>query len=336
MASSHAAPIEQASSSFSRSPLRTPSIEDEDDEDDPVASYSRDRAVLSDDPLAAQEEEIVSFKRKQKQPVGAGSRFLSAFTANGSTSRLSTPSPRSGIPTLNLSRPYSLNSIPGSRDGSNIDMGTKDGGPLDWYVEGPGRRVGYDDMTAIDWIFEYTKERQRLRVLYSSVTGILGYVRQFLDASQIWILLILTGLLAGTVAAGIDVASDWLADLKTGYCSSGVDGGRFYLNKYFCCYGYDETAKCRDWVPWSLALSVTSTGGKWILEYLFFIIFSVLFAGTAGILVKEYALYAKHSGIPEIKTVLGGFVIRRFMSTWTLVIKSLGLVCRLSNSGLIY
>lgn len=43
-------------------------------------------------------------------------------------------------------------------------------------------------------------------------------------------------------------------------------------------------------------------------------------------LVKEYALYAKHSGIPEIKTVLGGFVIRRFMGTWTLVIKSLGLV----------
>ena len=37
-------------------------------------------------------------------------------------------------------------------------------------------------------------------------------------------------------------------------------------------------------------------------------------------------MYAKHSGIPEIKTVLGGFVIRRFMGLWTLVIKSLGLV----------
>jgi hypothetical protein len=51
-------------------------------------------------------------------------------------------------------------------------------------------------------------------------------------------------------------------------------------------------------------------------------------------------LYAKHSGIPEIKTVLGGFVIRRFMGTWTLVIKSLGLVGRsgedLESSMLIY
>lgn len=44
--------------------------------------------------------------------------------------------------------------------------------------------------------------------------------------------------------------------------------------------------------------------------------------------MKEFALYAKHSGIPEIKTVLGGFVIRRFMGAWTLAIKSLGLVSK--------
>jgi len=52
----------------------------------------------------------------------------------------------------------------------------------------------------------------------------------------------------------------------------------------------------------------------------------VFFAACASILVTTYAIYAKHSGIPEIKTVLGGFIIRRFMGTWTLVIKSLGLV----------
>ena len=51
-----------------------------------------------------------------------------------------------------------------------------------------------------------------------------------------------------------------------------------------------------------------------------------MFAISASVLVKEFALYAKHSGIPEIKTVLGGFVIRRFMGAWTLAIKSLGLV----------
>jgi len=52
----------------------------------------------------------------------------------------------------------------------------------------------------------------------------------------------------------------------------------------------------------------------------------VALATSAAVLVKEYAIYAKHSGIPEIKTVLGGFIIRRFLGAWTLVTKSLGLV----------
>jgi chloride channel 3/4/5 len=100
-------------------------------------------------------------------------------------------------------------------------------------------------------------------------------VKQFLDASQIWVLLILTGLAAGLFAAAIDVVSDWLGDLKTGFCSAGPDGGHFYLNKYFCCFGYDELSQCRDWVPWSFAFHITSAAGKWVVEYLFFLIFAV-------------------------------------------------------------
>ncbi|KAH6668721.1 chloride channel-like protein 3 [Halenospora varia] len=318
-------PMPQGSSSSSQSPLATETNDDDSDSNDPVTSHSRDQDLLGEDPLQLDTGEAVSFKRKQKQ--AAGPRFLSAFTGSGPASRQATPSPRSGTPNAN-----GLNIIGAGIDGSH-NTNAKDGGPLDWYVEGPGRRVGYEDMTAIDWIFEYTKERQRLRVLYSKATGLLGYVQQFLDASQIWVVLILTGLAAGVLAAAIDVASDWLGDLKTGYCSAGEDGGRFYLNKYFCCYGYDGMTQCRDWKPWSLALHITSSGGKWFIEYIFFITFSVLFALSASILVKEYALYAKHSGIPEIKTVLGGFVIRRFMGTWTLVIKSLGL-CLAVASGM--
>lgn len=48
-------------------------------------------------------------------------------------------------------------------------------------------------------------------------------------------------------------------------------------------------------------------------------------------LVRSYAPYAKHSGIPEIKTVLGGFVMKRFMGGWTLAIKSLGLVSQIPH-----
>src|ERR1700753_2581551 len=59
----------------------------------------------------------------------------------------------------------------------------------------------------------------------------------------------------------------------------------------------------------------------------------VLFATCASVLVNKYSLYAKQSGIPEIKTVLGGFVIRHFLGAWTLIIKSLGL-CLSVASGM--
>lgn len=210
---------------------------------------------------------------------------------------------------------------------------TKDGGSLDWYMEGPGRRVGYDDLTAIDWIFEYTKERQRLRFLYTSSSGLVGYFQQVIDSSQIWLVLISSGILAGLLAASINVASDWLGDLKTGYCQKGTGGGQFYLNRGFCCWGHEEYAQCQGWTPWGDALHVKSSAGRFVIEYIFFFLMSVMFAMGACALVQTYALYAKHSGIPEIKTILGGFIIRRFMGIWTLITKSLGL-CLAVASGL--
>lgn len=32
------------------------------------------------------------------------------------------------------------------------------------------------------------------------------------------------------------------------------------------------------------------------------------------------------SGVPEIKTILSGFVIRGYLGKWTLLIKSLGMI----------
>ncbi|KAH9993644.1 chloride channel [Xylariaceae sp. FL0662B] len=321
---------EASSSSSSRSPNGArPQIHDEPDELDRFFDTS-DGDVLGGDPLHDELSEPMSFKRKQKQSVlSQPARLLSTLTGN----RLGSVSPRpphSGTETPTTLQGLNTERLEGH---SNTPNGHKEGTPLDWYVEGPGRRVGYENLTAIDWIFEYTKERQRLRVLYSSATGIIGYVRQLLDSSQIWVVLVLTGIAVGVLAAGIDVASDWLGDIKTGYCASGRDGGAFYLNKQFCCFGYDQGDKCLGWKPWAAALGIGSAGGKWFIEYFFFLMLSVSFALCAGFLVKEYAIYAKHSGIPEIKTVLGGFIIRRFLGAWTLVTKSLGL-CLAVASGM--
>lgn len=285
-----------------------------------------------------------TFKRKPKLATSFPfAKFLSQPSSQSSRSASPHTLPVAPLPTARSRRLRELSSNNDSDVSLNIGTGhagdgfafgdSKDGSALDSYTEGPGRRVGYDDLTAIDWIFEYTKERQRLRYLHSSATGLFSYAHQMLDASQIWIVLIATGVASGVLAAGIDIASDWLADLKTGYCRTGEGGGRFYLNRGFCCWGHESLAQCQGWTLWSAALHVRSAGGGFVVEYIFYILYSIFFAFCASVLVQNFASYAKHSGIPEIKTVLGGFVIRRFMGGWTLVVKSLGL-CLAVASGL--
>lgn len=187
----------------------------------------------------------MSFKKRRKLPPGISlPRFLSPLPTVRPHSRPNLPLATARSRRLRESSSRNNSDISLASGNGHVVNGTslndnKDGGPLDWYMEGPGRRVGYDDLTAIDWIFEYTKERQRLRMLYSRATGIFGHLQQILDASQVWMVLIGAGLLSGVLAAIIDVASDWLGDLKTGYCRTGAHGGQFYLNRGFCCWGHE-------------------------------------------------------------------------------------------------
>jgi chloride channel 3/4/5 len=54
---------------------------------------------------------------------------------------------------------------------------------------------------------------------------------------------------------------------------------------------------------------------------------------SSTLLVITYAPYAAGSGIPEIKTILGGFVIKGFFGGWTLITKCIGVVLSV-GSGL--
>lgn len=270
---SHREAFASASSSVHSPNAHTPPAADDDDRDEldflGDDDFEHDRHVLDDDPIHNDPDVPMSFKRKQEPSLlSSSARFLSSLT--GSSSR-----PQQGSHT---STPRDHSPAPGHYNEplrqNNHTVG-KGGGPLDWHVEGPGRRVGYDDLTAIDWIFEYTKERQRLRVLSSTSNGLLGYAALLLDASQAWIILLLTGLSVGAIAAIINVVSDWLGDIKLGFCSSGPEGGHFYLNKQFCCLGYDRGAHCTGWKTWAESMGVHSAGGKWFLEYIFYILFSV-------------------------------------------------------------
>ncbi|KAI5293283.1 hypothetical protein KEM52_005684 [Ascosphaera acerosa] len=207
----------------------------------------------------------------------------------------------------------------------------------DYHLSGPGRRVGYSDLTSIDWIFEQNKERARLHRLAADRSDSASRparrrLRSLLDSSQVWLVLIFSGIAIGCIAAGIDIVGAWLGDLKGGYCRRGPQGGRFYLSRTFCCWGEDDLASCSQWVQWRDAFSTMVAAG-YAVEYLLYVLFSVLFASAASVLALAYAPYAKHSGLPEIKSILNGLVITEFLSPMTLLIKSLGL-CLAVASGL--
>ncbi|KAK4033204.1 chloride channel [Parachaetomium inaequale] len=344
-------PSGNGSGSGSGNAYSSPYAHDDDDDDeldllgdDPRHNPDTDdtATILRDDPLQTDLSSPLTFKRKQKQPslLSQPARLITALTgrrpnfASSPRNSHDLPRPLPDTTTTTTGAATHLNPLPGGKDAAAAPPHPHH--PHDWHTEeGPGRRVGYEDLTAIDWIFEYTKERQRQRALHARTAALrvplLGYLQRLLDASQVWVVLLLSGLAVGALAAGIDVATDWLGDVKYGFCSGEVDGGRFYLGRTACCLGYDEGSQCRGWRRWGEVFGAREGGGRWVVEGGVYLVLAVTFALSAAVLVREYGVYARHSGIPEIKTVLGGFVIRRFLGLWTLITKSLGLILAVAS-----
>ena len=81
------------------------------------------------------------------------------------------------------------------------------------------------------------------------------------------------------------------------------------------------------WLSWSRLLGASDdSAGGYILAYLFYVLWAVSFGALAAVLVRMFAPYASGGGIPEIKTILSGFIIRGFLGKWTLLIKSIGIM----------
>ena len=60
-------------------------------------------------------------------------------------------------------------------------------------------------------------------------------MRENYDAGQAWIVVTLVGAAIGLNAAVLNIVTEWLADVKLGWC-----GTAFYLNESFCCWGAEN------------------------------------------------------------------------------------------------
>ncbi|EJU04342.1 Cl-channel protein [Dacryopinax primogenitus] len=184
----------------------------------------------------------------------------------------------------------------------------------------------YEDFRTIDWIHDSMLERNRrmrqkkaMRHPFRNPDGSFSWdwlryqLRWAGRMGQDSFIVTAVGAVIGITSALISILTEWLSDLKMGYCSDG-----WWLNQQFCCWEIDniEGGRCRAWRVWTPSSA---------LSYLIYVIVAALFSFLAAHLVKSYAKYAAGSGISEIKCILSGFVIKGYLGIWTFVIKALTL-----------
>lgn len=173
----------------------------------------------------------------------------------------------------------------------------------------------YEDFTTIDWVQDAAQEQLRRRARrqeskFFDRDGVLGWRRKIweaYDAAQAWVVITLVGIVIGLNAAALNIITEYLSDVKLGYCTTA-----WYLNEGFCCYGAE--AGCAEWKRWT---SFT------VANYFIYACFAIIFAFTSAFLVKSYAPYAAGSGISEIKCIIAGFIMKGFLGFWTFLIKSI-------------
>lgn len=202
-----------------------------------------------------------------------------------------------------------------------------------------GERLAYNDYTTIDWLHDLVKDSARFRQLRNNLPGGLrGRCALWWDAAQGWTAAVLIGVLTAAVAYLVDVSVALLADWKEGRC-----GG---------WGGWSEARqRCGDrWHSWS------SSWGMAFVVYVGLALLYGLVAGSVTLRTKtnlpavkskedtdearsdsasstdqftetttgKMMYMAAGSGIPEIKTILSGFVIPHFLDFKVLATKAVG------------
>ncbi|KAI9873206.1 MAG: hypothetical protein M1830_000711, partial [Pleopsidium flavum] len=212
-----------------------------------------------------------------------------------------------------------------------------------------GERLPYNDYTTIDWLHDLVKDSFRLRAVHSR-RGLRYRLLSAFDSCQGWIAAAIIGILTACVAFMVDVAEATVSDWKLGYCTSNI-----FQNRDSCCMDRHPlgTTKaslgesCETWHMW-----MPDYWGAFAVYVGFALVFGIIscsvtlltksslpttahghgdkhhdVAAEGGQEVVAKSMYlAAGSGIPEIKTILSGFVIPKFLDFKVLAVKAIGAV----------
>ncbi|KAJ7045582.1 chloride channel [Mycena alexandri] len=281
------------------------------------------------------------------------------------TSTLSDPSsPRLRSPSVSGFRDLAYSRLSTQRPISAYDTLVNDNSSDDSEVDARtnGVRVWYSSFSSIDWLHDAIKDSVRFSRLRKR-KSFRARVRLLLDKSMGWFIVTIVGFLTALVAFLIIRSEQWLFDLKEGYCNPA-----WWKSHQYCCPVSleDLVEECPSWRTWSDLLIRKGGMGEEFVEY---ISYSVVALGLAtlsclltliltnsttfstrkdsGVLApgfldppepsnphalpKREMFYAAGSGIPEIKTILSGFVIHGYLGGRTLFTKSIGLALSVAS-----
>ena len=214
--------------------------------------------------------------------------------------------------------------------------------PLDAKLDQP---LLYSDYAATDWLRDLVRDSvRRTGVDPRPGQSLRRRLRAWWDSTLGWSASFAIGLLTAVIAFLVDVSVATVADWKEGYCR-----GHWWLDRRSCCA---LGAGCENWVSWT---------GSFRSGYTLYVGLALLFGVISAALTMTTKMtlpaVARHpdadadsdakdsptdparsaapgktlylasgSGIPEIKTVLSGFVIPHIFDFKVLVVKAVGSV----------
>ncbi|PNS19815.1 hypothetical protein CAC42_7782 [Sphaceloma murrayae] len=221
-----------------------------------------------------------------------------------------------------------------------------------------GERLAYNDYTTIDWMHDLVKDSYRHRSLHTR-KGLRNAILANWDAASGWVAAALIGTITACVAFLVDIAVATISDWKLGYCKPNP-----LKNRDACCAGKtpflapfgvpsEIDQNCQDFHLWS-----SDYAPSYAIYVALAIVFGII-SGSVTLTTKrslpatspgtgdkdQYgkstetltmgagkSMYmAAGSGIPEIKTILSGFVIPNFLDLKVLVVKAVGSVFAVST-----
>ncbi|KAG1802616.1 chloride channel [Suillus plorans] len=245
-----------------------------------------------------------------------------------------------------------------------------DAAETDIDVRTNGFRVWYSSFTSIDWLHDSIKDSVRFARLRRG-KSIRSRVRLVFDKSLGWIIVTVVGFLTAVVAFLVVRAEQWLFDVKQGYCKTALWRARHFCCPLPDEYGSldGHCPAWRTWSDVFASWTGSRLEGEdSVVQYLALTVIAIVLASTSSLLTinltastsfvtrKEFGVlspdfnksgeqnapsslqpkrgvmyYAAGSGIPEIKTILSGFVIHGYLGGRVLFIKALGLALSVSS-----